>query len=117
MTALRPSVDHPAQFVFDRGQLGGPSGLLAFVISASLGERQALQERVVAQALIQLGRVIEPFRTLTEKRATFSCTPALQRPLASVACALAACGDYVDGPYPATLEGAVRSGGMALNLP
>ena len=117
MTALRASVDHPAQFVFDRGQLGGPAGLLAFVISASMGERQALQDRVVAQALIQLGLVIEPFQTLTEKRATFSCTPALQRPPASVARALAACGDYVDGPYPATLEGAVRSGGMALNLP
>lgn len=117
MTALRASVDHPAQFVFDRGQLGGPAGLLAFVISASTGERQALQEQVVAQALTQLGLVIEPFQTLTEKRATFSCTPALQRPRASVACALAACGDYVDGPYPATLEGAVRSGGTALNLP
>jgi hypothetical protein len=116
MTALRASVDHPAQFVFDRGQLGGPAGLLAFVISASMGERQALQERVVAQAQIQLGLVIEPFQTLTEKRATFSCTPALQRPHASVARALVACGDYVDGPYPATLEGAVRSGGMALNL-
>lgn len=117
MTALRASVDHPAQFVFDRGQLGGPAGLLAFVISASMGERQALQERVVDQALIQLGLVIEPFQTLTEKRATFSCTPALQRPPASVARALTACGDYVNGPYPATLEGAVRSGGMALNLP
>ena len=27
-----------------------------------------------------------------------------------VAPALFACGDYVEGPYPATLEGAVRSG-------
>jgi predicted NAD/FAD-dependent oxidoreductase len=27
-----------------------------------------------------------------------------------VAPRLWACGDYVDGPYPATLEGAVRSG-------
>jgi hydroxysqualene dehydroxylase len=29
---------------------------------------------------------------------------------------LVAAGDYVDGPYPATLEGAVRSGGAAFAL-
>ena len=35
MLALRSSAGAPAQFVFDRGQLGGPPGLLAFVVSAS----------------------------------------------------------------------------------
>ena len=35
MLALASSPDYPAQFVFDRGQLDGPAGLLAFVISAS----------------------------------------------------------------------------------
>jgi len=49
-------------------------------------------------------------RALTEKRATFLCTPALRRPAMQVAPGLWAAGDYVDGPYPATLEGAVRSG-------
>jgi predicted NAD/FAD-dependent oxidoreductase len=29
---------------------------------------------------------------------------------------LLACGDYIDGPYPATLEGAVRSGLQAAAL-
>jgi hypothetical protein len=29
---------------------------------------------------------------------------------------LLACGDYVDGPYPATLEGAVRSALEAVDL-
>ncbi len=51
---------------------------------------------------------------VAEKRATFRCTPGLQRPAAQVAAHLAAAGDYVAGPYPATLEGAVRSGGTAL---
>ena len=37
----------------------------------------------------------------------------LDRPPASIAPGLAAAGDYVDGPYPATLEGAVRSGQRA----
>jgi hydroxysqualene dehydroxylase len=27
-----------------------------------------------------------------------------------IAPSITACGDYVDGPYPSTLEGAVRSG-------
>jgi predicted NAD/FAD-dependent oxidoreductase len=31
----------------------------------------------------------------------------------AVASGLFACGDYVDGPYPATLEGAIRSGLIA----
>jgi hypothetical protein len=44
-----------------------------------------------------------------EKRATFACTPGLQRPALAIAPGLWACGDYVEGPYPATLEGAVRS--------
>jgi len=46
---------------------------------------------------------------LTEKRATFRCTPALERPPMAIAPGLLAAGDYVRGPYPATLEGAVRS--------
>jgi hydroxysqualene dehydroxylase len=45
-----------------------------------------------------------------EIRATFACTPGLQRPEAAIAPGLWAAGDYVAGPYPATLEGAVRSG-------
>jgi hypothetical protein len=49
-------------------------------------------------------------QTVVEKRATFACTPGLQRPPQCVAPGLLAAGDYVQGPYPATLEGAVRSG-------
>ncbi|NML45164.1 NAD(P)-binding protein [Ramlibacter sp. G-1-2-2] len=99
----------PAQFVFDRGQLGGPSGLLAFVASASEGGREELEPQVLAQASA-LGWAVQPLQTVVEKRATFACTPGLQRPPEAVAPRLWACGDYVAGPYPATLEGAVRSG-------
>jgi hypothetical protein len=105
----------PAQFVFDRGQLGGPAGLLAFVVSASSGGRDALQSQVLAQAKHQLGLPLQAIQTVVEKRATFACTPGLQRPGASLAPGLWACGDYVAGPYPATLEGAVRSGLAAAN--
>jgi squalene-associated FAD-dependent desaturase len=110
MLALRSTEACPAQFVFDRGQLGGPPGLLAFVTSASSGHRDALQAQVLMQAQTQLGLTLQAVQTVVEKRATFACTPGLQRPPAYIAPGLWACGDYVAGPYPATLEGAVISG-------
>jgi squalene-associated FAD-dependent desaturase len=114
MLALRSGGRHgPAQFVFDRGALGGPAGLLAFVISDSPGERAALEAAVRTQAREQLGLGIEVLTSCTERRATFACTPALQRPPQHLAGNLLAAGDYVEGPYPATLEGAVRSGAQA----
>lgn len=107
MRALRRG---PAQFVFDRSRLGGPAGLAAFVVSACDGTREALEAQVLAQARDELGWAgLRPVQTIVEKRATFACTPALQRPAAQVAPGLLACGDFVEGPYPATLEGAVRS--------
>ena len=111
MLALRAQAGQPAQFAFDRGQLGGPAGLLALVVSTSDGERAALEAQVLAQARAVLGlATLHPVQTVVEKRATFACTPALQRPPSALLPGLWATGDYIDGPYPATLEGAVRSG-------
>lgn len=111
MVALRNGPGAPAQFVFDRAQLGGPQGLLAFVVSASDTERSELQQQVLAQAASQLNETgLRVVQTVVEKRATFACTPGLVRPPMRVAPGLLACGDYVEGPYPATLEGAIRSG-------
>jgi squalene-associated FAD-dependent desaturase len=115
MLALHSTTALPAQFVFDRSQLGGPEGLWAFVVSAARGERGALTQAVLDQANAQLapyllGQPLRTLQTVVEKRATFACTPGLQRPTAAIAPGLWACGDYVEGPYPATLEGAVRSG-------
>ena len=118
MLALRapngPGKD-PAQFVFDRGQLApddpAAQGVLAFVVSASEGERADIQARVLQQASRQLGlAALQPLQTVVEKRATFACTPGLRRPGQFIAPGLWAAGDHVEGPYPATLEGAVRSG-------
>ena len=109
--ALRNTAAHPAHFVFDRGQLDGQHGLLAFVVSASDGDRALIEQQVLQQAAAQLGLPgLQPVQTVVEKRATFACTPGLQRPGMQVLPGLTACGDYVDGPYPATLEGAVLSG-------
>ncbi|MBL0419805.1 FAD-dependent oxidoreductase [Ramlibacter sp. AW1] len=109
MVALRSAPGAPAQFVFDRAQLGGPDGLLAFVVSDSQGTRQEIEAAVIAQARALGWDALRPLGTVVEKRATFACTPGLQRPPPQVAQGLWACGDYVRGPYPATLEGAVRS--------
>ena len=74
----------------------------------------ATEQATLAQARAALARhlrgPLEIVRTVTEKRATFACTPQLARPRMTALPDLLVCGDYIDGPYPATLEGAVRSG-------
>jgi predicted NAD/FAD-dependent oxidoreductase len=112
MLALRSDpASAPAQFAFDRGQLSGLPGVLAMVVSANETPREALEEQVIAQAVAQLGQTkLQLVQTVVEKRATFACTPGLSRPPMDIALGLRACGDYIEGPYPATLEGAVLSG-------
>lgn len=114
MLALREGPEAPAQFVFDHGQLGGAPGRFAFVVSGAAPwvARGGVAEAVLAQARRELAWATPPTldRLLTEKRGTFACTPGLRRPPARIAPGLWAAGDYIDGPYPATLEGAVRSG-------
>ena len=118
MLALHADAQSPAQFVFDRGQLGGAPGLLAFVVSGAAAwvERgtEATAFATQRQARTSLGRWLPTpprvLQTITEKRATFRCTPGLERPPTRIAPGLCAAGDYIAGPYPATLEGAVRSG-------
>ncbi|WP_407715429.1 hydroxysqualene dehydroxylase HpnE [Comamonas testosteroni] len=113
--ALRPDAQAPAQFVFDRGHLqpsdGAQQGLMAFVISDCRTDRETLERLVLEQARQQLGwQDIQAVLTVVEKRATFACRPNVKRPGMELGHGLWACGDYVNGPYPATLEGAVRCG-------
>jgi squalene-associated FAD-dependent desaturase len=113
MTALRSTATWPAQFVFDRSWLGNPPGLVAFVTSACSSDAKTIEHSVLAQAQAQLGMTLQPIKTVVEKRATFACTPGLLRPPQTIAPRLSAAGDHIEGPYPATLEGAVRSGWSA----
>lgn len=113
--ALHPGEQAPAQFVFDRGHLhsgdAAQQGLMAFVISDCRTDRETLQQQVLEQARQQLGwQDIAAVQTVVEKRATFACKPVVERPQLELGHGLWACGDYIAGPYPATLEGAVRSG-------
>lgn len=125
MTTLAGGDEAPAQFAFDLGAIdgGGPrDGLFAFVVS---GARKWVDRGLDTCTTATLAQANEAFgavwrepptvlRTLAERRATFLCRPALQRPPVGVLPGLAAAGDYTEGPYPATLEGAVRSGATAV---
>jgi len=115
-----PARQHWGQFVFDRGQLDpAQRGLLAVVISASEAASNLPQAELAAQLAAQLAEVFarpqlakpHSSRVITEKRATFSCTPGLARPDNKTPLpGLWLAGDYTAGDYPATLEMAVRSG-------
>jgi len=111
------------QFVFDRGQLDAThAGLLSVVVSAS-SEAIALGHGALAQSVTaQLAEVFSmpALRTphwakvVTEKRATFACTPGLTRPSNDIGVdGLYIAGDYTAGDYPATIESAVRSAVLA----
>jgi hydroxysqualene dehydroxylase len=111
------------QWVFDRGKLGGPPGLLAAVMSASGAHAEldsaALVAAVHGELAAARGRLPEPLwsRTIAERRATFSCASALARPRAETPVpGLLLAGDYVDADYPATLETAVKSGVAAARM-
>ena len=126
--ALRDHVESAqwGQFVFDRGQLDTTqAGLLAVVISAS-SQAIAMGQAALAQSVAQ--QLAEVFQRkefaaptwswiVTEKRATFACEPNLRRPPNETALHhLWLAGDYTAGDYPATIEGAVRSGLHAASL-
>jgi squalene-associated FAD-dependent desaturase len=111
MLALHSGPQAPAQFVFDKGSLSRQKGLLTAVVSVCTTERDEIAAQVLAQVSGQLGlQELKVIQTVVEKRATLACTPMLDRPASFVADDLWACGDYIRGPYPSTLEGAVRSG-------
>jgi hydroxysqualene dehydroxylase len=126
MLSLSEGPQAPAQFAFDHGAIGSQAGRFAFVISGARPWVERGREAIIAAVLQQAravlhradGRPCEPevMHVVAEKRATFRCTPGLDRPAAEIAPGLVAAGDYVDGPYPATLEGAVRSGLNAARL-
>jgi uncharacterized protein with NAD-binding domain and iron-sulfur cluster len=115
-----PDSQRWGQFVFDRGQLDDKqAGLLAVVISASgtaaESGAQSLETSVAQQLAhdLQMPELATPFwcKAITEKRATFACVPDLPRPPNTTAhTGLWLAGDYTESEYPATIEGAVRSG-------
>jgi squalene-associated FAD-dependent desaturase len=122
----QPDTGHWGQFVFDRGQLhAGDDGLLAVVISASGPALDLGNDSLPPQVAAQLAQALQRpelaaprwTKVISEKRATFACTPGLRRPANDTGIdGLALAGDYTASEYPATLEAAVRSGVAAAAL-
>jgi hydroxysqualene dehydroxylase len=109
--------DGMTQWLFDREALSGEHGLVSAMISAS-GAHQTLDHDAIAQAAHrELGEMVGPLpapvwhKVIAEKFATFACEPGIARPPARTEVGgFFLAGDYTEGDYPATLEGAVRSG-------
>ena len=112
-----------SQWVFDRGILCGQHGLMAVIISAEGQHQQLTQDELalkVAQELKasfpQLAQALW-HKVIAEKRATFSCSVNLPRPAHVTPYPnLYLAGDYTYADYPATIEGAVRSGVACADL-
>jgi squalene-associated FAD-dependent desaturase len=107
-----------SQWIFDRHHCGQP-GLIAVVISAEGGhetwDNDRLTSHVLQELTTQFPHWPQPLESLVihEKHATFECSvgikdkrPGNPTPVKGLWLA----GDYTDTGYPATLEGAVRSG-------
>jgi squalene-associated FAD-dependent desaturase len=106
-----------SQWLFDKGRISDQQGLIAAVISAE-GIHQELPQgelaqKVISELRVEFGITEQPewFKVIAEKRATFCCSPSLQRPRQQTRQPrLLLAGDYTEGDYPATIEGAVLSG-------
>ncbi|MCC6474160.1 MAG: FAD-dependent oxidoreductase [Burkholderiales bacterium] len=108
------------QWAFDRGLLGGPAGLVAAVTSTATSlaglSHAAIATRVQAEVATALGAAARPrwTRVISERRATFSCRPGLERPsTVTPVPGLLLAGDYLEPELPATLESAARAGARA----
>lgn len=103
-----------APWAADRGDLG--PGLVSLVVSAEGPHLAQPEAERLAGYLALLENALGPLPPLldhldiVEKRATYACVPNLPRPANALGDGLHLAGDYTAGPYPATLEGAVRSG-------
>jgi squalene-associated FAD-dependent desaturase len=105
------------QWVFDRGQLCGQKGLIAVIISAEGKHQKIGQDDLALMVAKELHHAYPQLpkplwhKVIAEKRATFSCTTHIARPANKTPQPnLFLAGDYTYADYPATIEGAVRSG-------
>jgi squalene-associated FAD-dependent desaturase len=119
MLGLESTNEHRlGQWAFDHGSLRAKPGLIAFVLSASGNWDTRSNTSLLATLHRELEQALgtalpQPLwhQVIRERRATFSCRPNLPRPAAQTPHpGVWLAGDYACADYPATLEGAVRSG-------
>lgn len=111
------------QWVFDRGQLCGQNNIISVIISAEGKHQQLTQDELALRVAKELNRAFPALakplwhKVIAEKRATFSCEPNLPRPTnRTLQPNVFLAGDYTYPDYPATIEGAIRSGIYCANL-
>lgn len=122
-----PKLDHNmigmtgtlSQWVFDRHNFCQQQGLISVVISAD-GEHMTMDDDTLAKSVhdeisVLFGNnvTLQDYFVIREKRATFACevnSSTLRPKNITTVTGLYLAGDYTDTSYPATLEGAVRSG-------
>ncbi len=117
-------VDCAGQWVFNRGESSPGEHYLQVVVSASRDLRSLGRDEVQARVTAELARLFPKARVeaicrvkaITEHAATFSAVPGVDRwrpnqetPIANLFVA----GDWTATGWPATMEGAVRSGYLA----
>lgn len=105
------------QWWFDRQALSGEPGLVSVVISADGPHATLERDALLAAVLGEMQRhvpALPPLKQhwqITEQRATFAANVSLARPAVRLGVESAyLAGDWLCADYPATLEGAVRSG-------
>ncbi|HZQ15550.1 MAG TPA: hydroxysqualene dehydroxylase HpnE [Gaiellaceae bacterium] len=120
------AVDSPVQYVFDRSAAAGveQGQLLSISISHATRELELPQEALVEQHVAALGELLPRVRgaallgadVTREPRATFAGVPGTQRLRPGARTELPGiylAGAWTDTGWPATMEGAVRSGHAA----
>ena len=112
-----------SQWVFDRGALCGQLGLMSVIISAEGIHQKLTHDALSLKVANELHQAFPALKkplwhqVIAEKRATFSCTVDLPRPTNITRQPnIYIAGDYTYEDYPATIEGAVRSGVKAANM-
>jgi squalene-associated FAD-dependent desaturase len=120
-------VDCLGQWVFDRGEVAPGEFYIQVVVSAAHAlkgvGREEIQQRIVDELarifpMVKAAKLLRG-KAVTEHTATFSAVPGVDawRPSqASPVANLALAGDYTATGWPATMEGAVRSGYLAAEV-
>ena len=117
-------VDCLGQWAFDRGEVAPGEWYVQVVVSAARQLRGLGRDEVQRHIADELARLFPAARSatllrtkvVTEHAATFSAVPGVDRwrpPQASPVRNMVVAGDWTDTGWPATMEGAVRSGYLA----
>ncbi|MCI0700812.1 MAG: hydroxysqualene dehydroxylase HpnE [Planctomycetia bacterium] len=120
-------IDSLGQWVFNRGEVAPSEFYIQVVVSAARDLKSLGREEIQRQIVMELARLFPATtsarllraKVVMEHAATFSAVPGVDRwrpsqasPLANLAVA----GDWTATGWPATMEGAVRSGYLAAEV-